>query len=111
MAAVLFVGVGLAGSSARASPLPPRDPNLPQTCDDLSWPLRLPGTVGRTLDFIFADPILRCVYVTKAIAPDGHDVMDDQLSQAYRWLIISTSPPAGTPVVKNQLISMTVVPV
>lgn len=100
-AAMLFVcaGQGLAVSHADG----------PQ-CDQMTWPQRLPQTNGRGLDAIFNDPILICLSLHAATAPDGHNVMNDAANHPDSWLITSMTPPPGALVPKSQELTMTVVP-
>jgi hypothetical protein len=79
-------------------------------CDQMTWPQPLPQINGRGLDAIFNDPILICLSLHAATAPDGHNVMNDAANHPDSWLITSMTPPPGTSVPKSQEISMTVVP-
>ena len=79
-------------------------------CDQMTWPQPLPQVDGRGLDAIFNDPILICLSLNKATAPDGHNVMDDAANHPDSWLITSMLPPPGTAVPKSQQITLTVVP-
>ena len=75
-----------------------------QDCDAKKWPLPLPNAVGKTLEFLDDDPVLICLNIAAAIAPDGHDADNDPARDAQWWKITSMSPPAGTVVRKlNQL--------
>jgi hypothetical protein len=43
-----------------------------------------------------------------AIAPDGHDVMDDNSGFTESWRITSRSPESGTPVAENETVTLNV---
>ncbi len=79
-------------------------------CDQMAWPQPLPQINGRGLDAIFNDPILICLSLDAATAPDGHNVMDDAANHPDSWLITSMTPPPGALVPKSQELTMTVVP-
>jgi hypothetical protein len=87
----------------------PTDRTVQQECDAKKWPLPLPSAVGRKLDFLDVDPVLICLNVAAATAPDGHDTMNDPDNRAYGWRITSMSPAPGTPVAETQPITLTVV--
>lgn len=80
-----------------------------EMCKAMHWPMPLPPTVGYNLEHLDKDTILTCFDNINAIAPDGHDVMNDPVNWAYTWKITSMSPPAGTMVPMNQLIKLTVI--
>ncbi len=64
----------------------------------------IPNAVGKALEFLDDDPVLICLNIAAAIAPDGHDADNDPARDAQWWKITSMSPPAGTVVRKlNQL--------
>lgn len=79
-------------------------------CDQMKWPQPLPPINGRGLDAIFNDPILICLSLHAATAPDGHNVMNDAANHPDSWLITSMTPPSGSLVPKSQELTMTVVP-
>jgi hypothetical protein len=43
-----------------------------------------------------------------AIAPDRHDAQNDPVQSAFSWKVTSMTPPAGTMVMMDQKISLTV---
>jgi hypothetical protein len=105
VAAMLLVGVAQVVAVSHAAPS-----NGEQQCDQMPWPLALPAVDGRGLDAIFNDPILICLSVHAATAPDGHNVMNDAANHPDSWRITSMTPPPGAVVPKSQSISLTVVP-
>ncbi|MGV9427085.1 hypothetical protein ACWDO7_22715 [Streptomyces sp. NPDC003656] len=63
-------------------------------CRAQHWPQPMPDVKGK-------DPLtksLDCFDHIRAIAPDGHDVMDDPANTAYTWKIVSSTPAAGAQV-------------
>jgi hypothetical protein len=108
VAAILMTAAGFAGAMSHASPTMPTDHTVQQDCDAELWPLPLNNVVGESLDTIDYDPVLTCLDVAAATAPDGHNVMNDPANQADGWQITSMSPPAGTPVTETQTITLTV---
>ncbi|MFC0438744.1 hypothetical protein [Kutzneria buriramensis] len=83
----------------------PVGPSLPPSgCTGLKWPQPVPaGLVGANLSD--ASNALMC-FTVSAIAPDGHDVMNDPANQAGQWVVTSVNPPAGTAVAANTTITM-----
>jgi hypothetical protein len=55
------------------------------------------------------DSILTCFDNVVAIAPDGHDAQNVAAQSAFSWKVTSMTPPAGTMVMMDQKISLTVV--
>ena len=80
-----------------------------EMCAAMHWPMPLPPTVGYSLMHLSSDTILACFDNITAIAPDGHDAMNDPALQASSWKITSMTPPAGTMVPRDQKINLTVV--
>jgi PASTA domain len=85
-------------------------PTAQQDCTALSWPQPLPNAVGRQLeDIVNDDSFWICLNVV-AMAPDGHDVMDDNSGVTQSRRITSQSPQSGTPVAENETITLNVAP-
>lgn len=103
-ATMLLVGAGPGLAIGHA------DDNSGQECDQMAWPRPLPQVDGRGLDAVFNDPILICLSVHAATAPDGHNVMNDAANHPDSWQITSMSPPPGALVPKSQAITLTVIP-
>lgn len=101
---MLLVGAALGSAVSHA------DDNSELECDQMVWPQPLPEVEGRRLDAVFNDPILICLSVHAATAPDGHNVMNDAANHPDSWLITSMTPPPGAVVPKSQAITLTVVP-
>jgi hypothetical protein len=105
VATLLLVGAAQGLAVSHGAP-----PNSELQCDQMAWPLPLPEVDGRGLDAIFNDPILICLSVKAAKAPDGHNVMNDAANHPDSWRITSMTPPPGAVVPKSQEITLTVVP-
>ena len=80
-----------------------------EMCNAMHWPMPLPPTVGYSLWHLSNDSILQCFDNVKAIAPDGHDAMNDPARDANTWKITSMTPSSGTMVPRDQQINLTVV--
>lgn len=81
-----------------------------QQCRAMHWPMPLPSVVGWGIDHLMSDSILGCLETVSAIAPDGHDVMDDKIGQAPgSWRMTSVKPPEGSMVTMDTPITVTVV--
>ena len=80
-----------------------------ELCQSMKWPMPLPPTVGYSLMHLSNDSILQCFDNVKAIAPDGHDAMNDPARDANTWKIASMNPSSGTMVPRDQQINLTVV--
>jgi hypothetical protein len=80
-----------------------------ELCNAMHWPMPLPPTVGYSLDHLTYDSILSCFDNVSAIAPDGHDAVNDPERDAHTWKVTKMTPPAGTMVPRNQQINLTVV--
>jgi hypothetical protein len=87
----------------------PAGPVLPPSgCNGLSWPQAVPvRLVGANLSD--AANALGCFTFT-AIAPDGHNVLNDPANQVGNWAVTSVSPAVGTPVGKDTNVTLHVVP-
>ena len=99
------------------------DQTAQQRCDAETWPQQVPYAVGKTLDDIVMGPVPPvtdsyavdwfwiCAGDIAAIAPDGHDVMNDKGGfHGQTWHITSQSPPPGTLVAENQAITLKLAP-
>lgn len=75
----------------------------------MHWPMPLPPTVGWSINHLSNDSILQCFDNVVAIAPDGHDVMNDPARDAYMWKVTTMTPQSGTMVPMDQKIHLTVV--
>ena len=85
-------------------------PTVQQQCDAQKWPQPVPNAVGRMFEDVAVEDtsgFWDCVNIS-AIAPDGHDVMNDNVGSAPAWRITSQSPQPGTPVAENQTITFKV---
>jgi hypothetical protein len=84
--------------------------DVQQDCTAKEWPQPLPNAVGSQLEDIVNDDSFWICLNIAAIAPDGHDVMDDNSGFTESWRITSQSPESGTPVEENQTITLKVSP-
>jgi hypothetical protein len=69
----------------------------------------MPATIGWSLMHLSNDTLLSCFDNVTATAPDGHDAINDPVNAAFTWKITSMIPPAGTMVMRDQQIKLTVV--
>jgi hypothetical protein len=87
----------------------PQPTSVQQVCDAQSWPRPVPQVVGVMFDDAYSGS-LSCWENVKALAPDGHDVVDAPVKEAtYR--ITDISPAPGTPTGRNDWLTLHVVPV
>ena len=101
---------GVIAALTFAAPARADDPTAQQDCTASSWPQPLPNAGGRQLEDIVNDDSFWICLDIAAIAPDGHDVMDDNSGFTQSWRITSQSPQSGTPVAENETITLNVVP-
>lgn len=94
-------------SSSPPRPTGPQPTTVQQLCARQAWPRPVPAVSGVILDDAGA---LDCWNNLKAIAPDGHDVMNDKAgSGTYR--ITDVSPAPGTLIGSNDWVTVHVVPI
>jgi hypothetical protein len=90
----------------------PQPTSVQQVCDAQSWPRPVPAVVGLILDDVDVGS-LGCWDNIREIAPDGHDAYNnstrDDVRTTYRITDISPSP--GTPIGRNDWVTLHVVPV
>ncbi|MFI6689731.1 hypothetical protein [Streptomyces sp. NPDC050485] len=102
------MGLLLTGCSS-PTPAKPTDakPGLGTLCSGMAWPRPVPdGLNGKPLTQAAAGPLL-CFTVAKAVAPDGHDAMQDDTATT-NWIVTGSSPDAGTAINQDQPITLTV---
>jgi hypothetical protein len=73
-------------------------------CRALHWPQRMPDVSNQELDPLSKQ--LRCFDNLNALAPDGHDVMDDPANEAHRWTVATSRPGADTQVYRTTPITL-----
>jgi hypothetical protein len=78
------------------------DNDMQQDCTAKEWPQPLPNAVGRQLEDIVNDDWFWICLNIAAIAPDGHDVSDDNSGYTQSWRITGQSPAEGTLVAENE---------
>jgi hypothetical protein len=83
------------------------DNDMQQDCTAKEWPQPLPNAVGRQLEVVNDDSFWICLNIA-AIAPDGHDVLDDNSGYTQSWRITGQSPAEGTLVAENETVTFQV---
>ncbi|MFE2724088.1 hypothetical protein [Kitasatospora sp. NPDC059327] len=105
----ILLGAALIGSltacattpppTAAASATPSISPSVDARsvlCPKQAWPQPIPArAVGNFVGYAMVGE-LDCFNVTKALAPDGHDVLDDDLSVTQKFVIVKITPDVGT---------------
>jgi len=84
------------------------DNDMQQDCTAKEWPQPLPNAVGRQLEDIVNDDSFWICLNIAAIAPDGHDVLDDNSRYTQSWRITGQSPAEGTLVAENETVTFQV---
>ncbi|WAJ46628.1 hypothetical protein OK015_09305 [Mycobacterium sp. Aquia_216] len=77
-----------------------------------NWPIPMPPLTGWSMEYTMTDSTSSCFTDISAIAPDGHDVMNDTIKAPIPfawWKIATQSPSAGTRVQMDAQIKLTVV--
>src|ERR1700761_1822710 len=82
--------------------------DMQQDCTAKEWPQPLPNAVGSQLEDIVNDDSFWICLNIAAIAPNGHDVLDDNSGYTQSWRITGQSPEAGTLVAENEAITFEV---
>ncbi|MFD5813535.1 hypothetical protein [Streptomyces sp. NPDC127038] len=62
-------------------------------CTAQEWPQPMPDIKGQAFDPLSKD--LMCFNNIEAVAPDGHDVMNDSGSGLGTWTVVSSTPAPG----------------
>lgn len=65
-------------------------------CRAQHWPQPMPNVAGKQFDPLSKD--LQCFDKIKALAPDGHDVMNDTGGDVQSWIVASSQPGSGAQV-------------
>jgi len=79
-----------------------------QDCTAKEWPQPLANAVGQQLDDIVNDDSFWICLNVRAIAPDGHNVLDDTSGYTQSWRITGQSPDVGTLVAENETVTLQV---
>ncbi|GAA4093887.1 MULTISPECIES: PASTA domain-containing protein [Streptomyces] len=101
-------GLLLAGCSS-SDPAPAKTPGAAGSgspCAGKKWPQAVPTVTGMPLADAVADPLL-CFHITEAVAPDGHDALQDPVDETD-WVITGSKPGAGTAVTQDQPVTLTI---
>ncbi|MFJ7146686.1 hypothetical protein ACIQVT_00410 [Streptomyces sp. NPDC100445] len=72
------------------------------------WPQPMPDMRGKHFDPLGKD--LECFDSVKALAPDGHDVMNDAADETSSWTVASSKPATGVKVRMTTLITLVLRP-
>jgi hypothetical protein len=102
-------------TTTASSPPSPDAQALQKVCDAQAWPQPVPAVVGMVFDSVDVGA-LACWDDSdhvRGIAPDGHHTVanptHDDFGMSYR--ITSISPPPGTPIGRNDTVTVQLVPV
>jgi hypothetical protein len=82
--------------------------DVQQDCTAKEWPQPLPNAVGSQLEDIVNDDSFWICLNIAAMAPDGHDVLDDNSGYTQSWRITGQSPESGTLVAENETVTFEV---
>jgi hypothetical protein len=102
-----IVAVVARATVAVASPDPV---TVEQLCAAQQWPRPVPDVVGTNLDDVTGQGALSCWDHVRAVAPDGHDPINNPASavDAAGYRITALSPPPGTPVGRHDVVTVQV---
>ncbi|MET7776308.1 hypothetical protein ABZU94_10475 [Streptomyces mirabilis] len=100
-AAVLIVaGLAACGSTTPAKTSKPSPSyaadSVTARCHAQHWPQSMPDVTGKRFDPLGKD--LQCFDNITALAPDGHDVMNDPANETAVWIVTSSRPGRGAQV-------------
>ncbi|KIQ66840.1 hypothetical protein TR51_05175 [Kitasatospora griseola] len=103
---------GSASTAAAGAPATPgSSPSVDERlipCPKRAWPQPIPArAIGNKAMFSVMSE-LDCFNVTKAVAPDGHDILDDDLSVSRDYIIVKITPDVGTMVGMDDEVVLTV---
>lgn len=77
----------------------------PSGCTGLTWPQPIPrDLIGTSAKEAITDALL--CFTVAAIAPDGHDIMNDRANDLTPWVVTSVRPASGTPVGRDDVITI-----
>ncbi|MFE2712237.1 DUF3761 domain-containing protein [Streptomyces mirabilis] len=100
-AAAVLLATGLTACSASTTTSNSDKPKASHTADSVEarcraqhWPQHMPNLAGRSFDPL--GKVLQCFDHVKALAPDGHDVMNDSGDAIQAWAVVSSKPASGT---------------
>ncbi|MFE9404960.1 hypothetical protein ACFYNY_25005 [Streptomyces sp. NPDC006530] len=100
-------GLLLAGCGSSPEPVPAKTVGVasPGTaCTGKKWPQSVPPVMGTPLADAIDGPLL-CFNITAAVAPDGHDALQDPANDTD-WIVTGTKPAAGTNVTEDQPVTL-----
>lgn len=80
-----------------------------QRCDAQKWPRPVPDVIGLSFDDAWGGSLL-CWTNIKGISPDGTDVTETKGPSTGWWTIQALTPPPGTPVMEDAVITANLVP-
>ncbi|MEU2952339.1 hypothetical protein AB0M94_01775 [Streptomyces xanthochromogenes] len=108
---VLAAGMLLAGCSS-SGPAPAKTADTTgvagssSPCAGKKWPQPVPAVSGMALSDAVSGTLL-CFHITEAVAPDGHDALQDPVDETD-WVITGSKPGAGTAVTQDQPVTLTI---
>ncbi|MEV0090445.1 hypothetical protein [Streptomyces sp. NPDC050738] len=110
-AAAALAFLAACSSGGNGDPAAGSTPTTGTVCSNTKWPQRIPDAAGRNLtDVTLGKPgdssALTCFNVTQAVAPDGHNVLDDAGDDVQAWTVKSSTPAAGTTVDEDTPITL-----
>ncbi|MFK4108562.1 PASTA domain-containing protein [Streptomyces sp. NPDC002176] len=98
--AALAAIAGCSSSNTTATASKPTHSYAPDSayakCRAQQWPQTMPDVRGKTFDPLGED--LQCFENLEALAPDGHDVLDDYAPDVHEWTVTSSTPAPGAKV-------------
>jgi hypothetical protein len=93
-------------NSTTASAAGPAPTTVEQLCDAQKWPRRMPDVAGQLLSQTIEVGALGCWADTRAVAPDGHDPVNNPDRPEGDYRITAVSPPPGTPVGHHDVVTV-----
>jgi hypothetical protein len=120
LVALTAVSGAISGCQTDTTPTPSATTSAPRTvaagapttseelCNAQAWPRPLPQVVGLVLGQATSGALI-CFDNVRALAPGGHDVMNDK-GPTGPWRITAISPAGGTPVGKADQVTLELAP-
>jgi hypothetical protein len=92
-------------------PVVEHSPGFDEMCDGLAWPRPMPAIVGQILDATYEFNQLACLNGLRAITPDGSILYErgTHIKGLGPQRIVAVSPPPGTPVGRDDEVTVTLV--
>src|SRR6516165_7733989 len=92
-------------------PVVEHSPGFDEMCDGLAWPRPMPAILGQIFDATYEFNQLACLDALRAITPDGSILYEHgtHIKGLGPLRIVAVSPPPGTPVGRNDEVTVTLV--